>query len=282
MGRRPHRPAVCLGLAAAVTVSLVSGAGAARADVEPPDRMAALGDSITRGFHACGLLADCTSRSWSTGLDNGVNSHYQRLRTRNPKLTVHNDAATGAKVAALKGQAEQAVAQRAQYVTVLIGANDACTRTEAEMTSVADFETRFRAAMKTLRAGVPDARIFVASVPDLRRLWAVAKDNVAARTTWRTFGICQSMLARPLSTSAADTDRRRRVRQRVIAYNAVLAEVCAENPRCRYDDDAVFSYRFTFNQVSRWDYFHPNTAGQNVLARVTYARSFWPATAGVS
>jgi hypothetical protein len=38
----------------------------------------------------------------------------------------------------------------------------------------------------------------------------------------------------------------------------------------RFDDNAVFSYRFTLSQVSQWDYFYPNTAGQAVLADVTY------------
>jgi lysophospholipase L1-like esterase len=260
--------------------TLILGLFAAPASAAPPipDRMASLGDSITRGFNACGFFIDCPSRSWSTGSTTSINSHFLRLRAQNSSLTAFNDAASGARIAALAGQANAAVSQQADYVTILLGANDACTSSESSMTSVADYETRFRAGMTTLRNGIPDALIFVASVPDIRRLWEVGRGSAAARTAWSLFGICQSMLANPTSTAAADVARRERVRQRVIAYNSVLARVCAENANCRFDGNAVFSFPFTLSQVSGWDYFHPNPAGQTVLARETFARSFWGAT----
>ncbi|MBX6767221.1 MAG: SGNH/GDSL hydrolase family protein [Actinomadura rubrobrunea] len=237
--------------------------------------MASLGDSITRGFNACGWYVDCPSRSWSTGSTSAVNSHYLRLRAQNSSLVAYNDAATGAKVAALNGQAQSAVSQSVDYVTILIGANDVCTDSESSMTSVADFESRFRAAMTTLHNGLPNAKIFVASIPDIRRLWQVGKDNLAARTAWSAFGICQSMLANPTSTAEADVARRERVRQRDIAFNNVLADVCAEYANCKFDGNAVFNYPFTLSQVSGWDYFHPNESGQAVLAAETYKASFW-------
>ncbi|MEU6040923.1 SGNH/GDSL hydrolase family protein [Actinomadura sp. NPDC047616] len=244
-----------------------------------PDRIASLGDSITRGFNACGWYVDCPSRSWSTGSTTAVNSHYLRLRAQNASLAAYNDAATGAKVAALNGQAQTAVSQGADYVTILIGANDVCTGSESTMTSVADFETRFRAAMTTLRNGLPDAQIFVASIPDIRRLWQVGKDNGTARTAWSAFGICQSMLANPTSTAAADVARRDRVRQRNIAFNTVLADVCGQYANCRFDGNAVFNYPFALSHVSGWDYFHPNESGQAVLAAETYKAGFWSAAA---
>lgn len=286
MGRRALRSVVCAGLACLLAVSPSPVLASAKAAAAPPaapapeppvERMAALGDSITRGFNACGWFLDCPSRSWATGTDHQVDSHYLRLLAHTGSLTAYNNAVTGAKVAALAGQAEQAVAQRAEYVTILIGANDACADTEADMTSVAAYERRFRAALQILRQGLPEARIFVSSIPDLRRLWRIGKDNAAARTAW-AFGICQSMLARPTSMADADMARRTRVRERVIAYNAAMARACEEDPRCRFDGGAVFSHRFTLEQVSKWDYFHPNLAGQAELARVTYAHSFWPAT----
>ncbi|RCG31433.1 SGNH/GDSL hydrolase family protein [Sphaerisporangium album] len=236
--------------------------------------MASMGDSITRGFNACGFYVDCTSRSWSTGSTSSVNSHYLRIRGVSPSLVAYNDGKTGAQVADMTGQAQQAVSQRVGYVTILIGANDACTSSESTMTSVGDFEARFRSAMSTLTTGLPGAAIFVASVPDVKRLWEVGKDSTAARTAWSAFGICQSLLANPTSTSAADVARRDRVRQRVADFNAVLARVCGEVATCKYDGGAVFNYRFALSQISTWDYFHPNTTGQQVLASVTYAAGF--------
>ena len=43
--------------------------------------------------------------------------------------------------------------------------------------------------MTTLVSGLPNARIFLASVPDIERLWLVAKDNANARSVWRTYAV---------------------------------------------------------------------------------------------
>jgi hypothetical protein len=57
------------------------------------------------------------------------------------------------------------------------------------------------------------------------------------------------MLARPGSTAPEDEARRQRVRQRVIDYNAALAEVCELYVRCRFDGNpssTIGSNRGTF------------------------------------
>jgi lysophospholipase L1-like esterase len=261
--------------------ALVGGAPVAGGAETHPASMSALGDSITRGFNASGWFSDWPSRSWSTGTTTTVDSHYARLRALDPAITGHayNDARTGAKMGALAAQAQTSVAQGAEYVTILMGANDACTETEAQMTTVSAFRTRFKAGLDVLATQQPQPRVLVASIPDLRRLWQVGKNSSSARAAWSAYGICQSMLARPLSTAQADVDRRARVRQRVIDFNAALADVCATYTFCRYDAGAVFGYPFTLNQLSGWDYFHPNTTGQAVLADVTWDVGFWGASA---
>jgi lysophospholipase L1-like esterase len=267
----PRRRLLVLAVAAVLAL-LVGSAPAATPPI--PNSMAALGDSITRAFNACGFYVDCPSRSWSTG--SAVNSHYVRIQAKNPSITGrnYNDALSGAEMVDLNTQAQAAVAQRVDYVTILMGANDACSSTEAGMTPVATFEAQFRQAMTTLASGLPDAAIFVASIPDLKRLWEIGRTSFWARTAWSLYQICQSMLARPLSTASADLERRERVRQRVVDYNAVLAQVCSEHLTCRFDGNTVFNYRFTLSHVSGWDYFHPNTNGQQVLAEVTYGVGF--------
>ncbi|NJC72219.1 SGNH/GDSL hydrolase family protein [Planosporangium thailandense] len=270
---RPGLLALTLGLATAV----VSTTPALAAVGPPPSSMASMGDSITRGFNACGWYVDCPSRSYSTGDDSGINSHYLRIRAKNAAIGGHNynDAKSGAKAADMPGQAGTAVAQHVQYVTMLIGANDACTSSESTMTSVSAFRGSVDRALGTLKAGLPDAKVLLISVPDVKRLWSVGKDNAAARTAWSTFGICQSLLANPTSTAAADAARRDRVRQRVIDFNTQLAEACAAyGPNCAFDHNAVFGYPFALSQVSTWDYFHPNATGQAVLAQVSYAAGF--------
>jgi len=243
----------------------------------PPSSMASLGDSITRGFNACGWFVDCTSRSFSTGSSSSVNSHYLRIRAVNPAINGRNfnDARSGARAADMAGQAQTAVTQGVGYVTLLIGANDACTSSESSMTSVATFRSQIDAALNRLKTGLPNARVFVISIPDIRRLWEVGRTSSGARSAWSLFGICQSMLANPTSTAQADVDRRARVRQRVVDFNAQLAQACAAyGSNCLFDNNVVFSYPFALSQVSTWDYFHPNTSGQAVLASASYAAGF--------
>ncbi|WP_406282138.1 SGNH/GDSL hydrolase family protein [Embleya sp. NBC_00896] len=237
-----------------------------------PRSMAALGDSITRGFDACSPLQDCPDKSWATGTSADVNSHAKRLGL--PAGAAFNNAKTGARMVDLAGQARTAVGQRVDYVTILIGANDACRRSEAEMTSPATFESQFREALGILRTGLPSARVLVVSVPDLGRMWETGHDEMVARAVWSMADVCQSMLASPQSLKPADLDRRQRVRDRVTTYNAKLREVCATWTHCRYDGGVVNIQRFGKNDVSHWDWFHPSASGQRTLAEVTSRQGY--------
>jgi lysophospholipase L1-like esterase len=255
----------------------VGHAPPAAADPDPPpSSMAALGDSITRGFNACGWFVECTSRSFSTGSNASVQSHYLRILAVNPAISGrnHNLARSGAQADDLARQAGLAVSRQVEYVTILVGANDACTSSEATMTPPGTFQAEVGTALQTLAGGLPEARILVASIPDIRRLWAIGRGNAWIRFVWSQFGICQSMLANAASDAPADVDRRQRVYDRVVAFNAALAAECAAVPNCRYDGGAVFGYRFTLAEVSSWDYFHPDTDGQRVLAQVSDAAGF--------
>jgi lysophospholipase L1-like esterase len=267
-----------LALAAAVVLAAlvaVPTALAQQARVGAPGSIASTGDSITRAFNTGSFpYIDAPQNSWSTGTNATVNSHFSRIRAANPAARAFNDAATGADMADLAGQAQRAIAQGAEYVTILLGANDACASSEAAMTPVATFGAQFAAALAGLSAGLPDARIFVASVPDVYNLWAIYRTSFSAQLVWSLAGICQSLLARPGSTSAADNARRLRVRQRVIDYNAQLAQTCAAYVHCRFDGNAVFSTPFVRSDVTTRDYFHPSLAGQTKLAAVTWAATF--------
>jgi lysophospholipase L1-like esterase len=262
-------------LIAALTAVVLPATPAAAAG--PPDSMAALGDSITRGFNACGWYVDCTYRSFSTGGSSQVNSHYLRILAKNPAISGHNynDARSGAKASALPAQAALAVSQDVQYVTVLIGANDACTSSESTMTSVAAYRSSIDSALATLKTGLPDVRIALISIPDVYRLWQVGRTNASALLAWSAYDICQSMLYRAWSTSSTDENRRQRVRQRVIDYNTELAQACAlYGPDCVFDGNAVFKYPFALSQLSPWDYFHPSAGGQATLAGISYTATF--------
>ncbi|MCG5213651.1 GDSL-type esterase/lipase family protein [Streptosporangium soli] len=268
------------GAALVSAVCLVPGQASASASIWPPGVMAALGDSISAGFNACGWYVKCTSRSWSAGDHADVDSHYLRLRRADGQISGHNLnlAKPGATSAELAVQVREAIERHADYVTILIGAQDACVDDEAGMTPVAAYRRNIGRALDLLRTGAPQARVFIASIPDIKRLWRVGKDNAFARTFWSVGRICQAMLARPTSTARADQARRDRVRARVIAYNDALADACkGYGVACRFDGNALFTYPFTLSHISKWDFFHPNVTGQRAIAsRTAAALHDWP------
>jgi lysophospholipase L1-like esterase len=284
------RSRACAALTMVVAVGVLLFAGLAHAEVAkvgPPSSIDALGDSITRGYDSqgsgCGSFADCPANSWATGTNSGVNSYFTRVKALNPAVVLArpikssteggNDAVTGAKMTNLLGQAENAVAAptKPDQVLILMGANDVCTSSEATMTSVSSFRTSLVAGMNKLSGGLPNARIDVASIPNIYNLWKVLKSNLAAQLTWGVAGICQSMLASPTSTTAANETRRLNVKKRNEEFNVVLKEVCATYIHCHYDNGAAFSVEFASSEVSTLDYFHPNTNGQAKAAATEFA-----------
>ncbi|MFJ6660237.1 SGNH/GDSL hydrolase family protein [Streptomyces sp. NPDC091377] len=235
-----------------------------------PDSVAAVGDSITRGFDACTVLSDCPEVSWATGTSPEVASLALRLLGGDRAVSHSwNYAKTGARMADLPGQMAQAATRLPELVTVLAGANDACRESPESMTPVADFRDDFEDAVATLRRAAPKAQLYVSSVPDLKRLWSEGRTNPLGKQVWK-LGICPSMLADADVVDAAATARRESVQQRVEDYNGVLREVCEADERCRFDDGAVYEYRFGTDQLSHWDWFHPSKNGQARLAEIAY------------
>ena len=264
-------------LAAAMIAGLLAPVSAA-ATPALPKSMAALGDSITRAYDVCCSYRDHPGQSWSTGGTwyDGISSHYERIKRRNSAITgrASNHAVTGAKMSAAADQASAAAAQRAAYVTVLLGANDLCTSSPSTMTATDTFRTQFSEAMAVLKQQLPSARIFVSSLPDLYQLWKVLHTNRVARTVWATAGICQSMLGATRTEA-----QRQQVVAREVAFNQILAEGCHQyGANCRWDGGATYNYKFSASQVSVLDFFHPDLDGQAALARVTWAASWWPTT----
>jgi lysophospholipase L1-like esterase len=262
-------------LTAGMIVGLLAPVSAA-ATPALPNSMAALGDSITRAYDVCCSYRDHPGQSWSTGGTwyDGISSHYERIRRRNGAIVgrAYNDAVTGAKMAAAADQASAAVAQHAAYVTVLLGANDLCTSSPSTMTSTDTFEAQFREAMAVLKQQLPQARIFVSSIPDIYQLWKVLHTNRVARAVWATAHICPSMLGATRTEA-----QRQQVVARQIAFNRILAEGCHQyGANCRWDGGATYNFKFSASQVSVLDFFHPDLDGQAALARVTWAASWWP------
>ncbi|MHC6591278.1 SGNH/GDSL hydrolase family protein [Arthrobacter sp. C152] len=241
-----------------------------------PRSMAALGDSISRAADVCCWYGDHPAQSWSTGSASydGIQSHYERLLPLRPAISGNNfnDARSGAKAKDLPAQAATAASQKAEYVTILVGANDLCTSSAATMTDPAAFRTSVEQSMAALNQMSPKPRVFMASIPNIYQLWSVLHTNSVAQWVWSSANICQSML------SSANTDAdRQAVRDRENAFNAILADVCQSTYKniCRWDNGAVFNYSFSAGDVSVLDYFHPSLQGQAKLASITWGASYW-------
>ena len=255
-----------------VIVCAVLVAPAADAATALPNSMASLGDSITRAADACCWYGDHPAESWATGHNpiDGVRSHYERLEALNPSIAGHeyNDAVSGAKASDLAAEVAAALAQKPDYVTLLIGANDLCTSSPATMTSTGTFSDEINAALDALHQSLPGTHIFVSSIPNLYQLRSVLVGNWLARIVWSTAGICQSML----SSSDTGADRQQVV-TREAAFNEILSQACDRFAQCRWDGYATYNYRFAADQISTLDFFHPDLSGQAALAQLTWNAS---------
>ncbi|WP_457099416.1 GDSL-type esterase/lipase family protein [Microbacterium sp. P5_E9] len=221
---------------------------------------------------SCGSISDCPANSWATGTNVTVQSVASRLGA----TTRFNDSVSGVKADALLGQAKQAVAQQAQYVTIEIGANDACTPSVATMTDPQVYSANISAALTELSKPTGShPKIFVASIPNLLTLYSVNASSLSARFIWTLGGVCQSMLANAGSTQPADVQRRNDVQARVTAYNAALAALCTAAINCTFDGNAIATTAFLSSDISTNDYFHPSLAGQTKFAGVAWTASHW-------
>ena len=241
-----------------------------------PASMAAIGDSITQAVAVdAEALGGAPERSWATGSlpDDAVVSHYERILEANPDISGHffNNAVPGSTMANALEQAETTVGQRAEYVVILMGANDACTPNAASITPAPEFESAFVAAMDRLATGLPTTSIYVLSIPNVQHLWEVLHEDLKTSLVWANAGICQSML----SSQNTDADRAA-VLARIVEFNSILERVCGRYPNCRFDQNALFEYEFSPEEVGPLDSFHPSEEGQARIADVSWDNGFWP------
>jgi len=271
------------------TLLVATPAAALEPGQSEPKRLLSLGDSITRAFDAT-LPADNLSQSWS----NGTHGFFERL-FRLPDVKSHNQrisanfgdsgrrnvvvARNGAKVRALKDQAASAAGNGFTYATVLIGGNDVCRDTIAELPTDYEFTVDAAIGLVDLFRNLPDgATVQVAAIPDVKRLYDIGIDKTAlgiidCEQLWRLTAQgfpCGSML----SPDNSEADREY-VRSRNIRYNQILQFLTAIGA-VRFSKlhiswtDVTFTYPFTADDVSNIDCYHPSSQGQRAISRETW------------
>lgn len=233
--------------------------------------IAAIGDSMTLGVNACDSQGPCPEVSWAVGTDAAVDSLADRISVASGAEVERGIVArNGATSAAMPDQATEIVAAGPELVTMLVGANDACRPKLEEMTPAAEFTTNITSTLQILSSGLPEATIYVSSVPDLPQLYALGSADPTARAVWGGSRSCNSLLFQRDATVTEGDARRAAVGDRVAEYNAALEAACATTANCVWDGGATNAITFELSDLSTIDYFHAGLTGQQKLAEVAW------------
>jgi len=249
-----------------------------------PKRLYSNGDSITRAFDA-NVPADNLNNSWANGyfgfweqlfgLPN-VKAHNQRISANwgSSGRANYIAAVNGARIDDLVAQATGAAGKNVTYATAMLGGNDVCRDSIADLPTNAEIEADFRAGMATLLARTAsNATVQVVGIPNVKRLYDIGKNKSAlgivdCEILWAATVLgfpCGSMLS-PFNSEAD----RLYVQSRNVGYNTILRNVTLELDAA--NSEFIFyadSYNFNFveNEISNLDCFHPSWRGQRTLSR---------------
>ena len=289
-----------------------------------PARMAVAGDSITRGFAAdceCNLsfscLLDCVlggtdqpQHSWFDGESSSVFSLVDRFRTFDSSISADSSAAeSGARMRggddsfAIQATRILALSPRPDFVAVLLGGNDICSRecsSPTNCTSPRFSDAQWREAVQLgldpLVAGLPaGAAIYLGSVPRVQDLLSAGLEkqdgdsSIDCELAWETFDICRIATDPSTLNGEVPAVRTAAIATRQRRYNEILLEEArayssnsnGRNPRrisvvSEYQGDSVPSlgtFVFGADDINGSDCFHPSLAGQAKIAELMWSKS---------
>ncbi len=281
---------------------------------ETPKSMAAIGDSISRGTSSSLLMIrnkrpwvmsnfafrafmtfvlgktramDFERNSWSTGRGRSVSSHAKRLQELLPqgqKLIVKNFALSGTETEGLfrqlhllKRWSRKKLKQNfPDYLTLMIGANDICNYPFKHMILSRHYALRVRTALREVLETSARTKILISDIPNITALPKLLRNQrIFKRRTcgdlWK-LGICKAVTAAKSDAALKAVDTR--IRQ----YNNSLAQMVDDfqgefGDRIRMSK-SVYSYEFDRREMAI-DCFHPSAAGQDKIAKMTWASTWW-------
>ncbi len=249
-----------------------------------PLRLYAMGDSITTGFDSW-FVGNNSAVSWVNGFHGfwesllgipDVNSVNQRITARfgSSGRTNVRAAQNGARWDAALSQAASVVGETPHLVTVMLGGNDVCRDSIADLPTAAEIQGHVRTTLDWLDAQLPaGATVQVIGIPDVKRLHDVARDEkgllgIDCEAIWSTVDLgfpCGSML-----DPANSEQDRLAVQAMNLLYNDVIQqEVVLKNAastRVYFKFSDAESVQFTGDDVSSIDCFHPSAQGQELIA----------------
>jgi lysophospholipase L1-like esterase len=276
-----------LALAAFVAaLALPVFASSAPAAITLPERLGAVGDSLTAGFGAGGAAADSLRYSFSTGGDLRAErlgySHLTRLQSMSSSIFGVNVAKSGAKLASLVEPTTDSggnpipsdnqvvlLPNDVDYVTVTVGSSDVCQG--ASPTGTGSFKRNAAELLSQLRSRLGRANVLILAMPNWHGIWNEFKGNANVSARWAASGVCTRLFGAGATNASRDE-----VDNFTRAYNEILANACSVANTNRFR--CTFAFRvFTMNwkeaDLSTWDGFHPSAKGQAKMSRAAWSSS---------
>lgn len=239
------------------------------------------------------LIENKKSYSWASG--RWIDSHYMKLRRSmrsenvNNALNIMNIAVPGSEAKDTLVQAQKIVdAMKSgaylelKYVTLLIGANDACSNSSSVGTPHEDFREHLRETFRKLAEVQQDEpiRVLVSSIPNIPVL---GRPEIAKHTTMgvmscdffrhEVLGFCKS-----LTRWESESDFNEKVLS-IIEKNEIIRAVVEESAELYPNLSLVYSdalYRFEITtDLLAMDCFHPNQKGQEQLSQILWNDQHW-------
>ncbi len=236
--------------------------------------MGAIGDSISTGFNSYHILSE-REGSWSTG--NGKYPDFESHKIKLEKLlkkpvSAVNVAIPGTTSNSLKYQVKKLLrrAPKLDYVTFLIGANDACRWNEDYQEDLEEYEKNVSFALDKLTTANPKVKILLVPIPDMNRLYELGKDKRKCQKVWNLLPLCNPLFKKKVTDNDRDL-----FSHRIKDINLKLKDISAKFPNNVFYYDFIADIQYDEEHVSEIDCFHPSAYGQKMIAEFTFNRDLF-------
>lgn len=236
--------------------------------------MGAIGDSISTGFNSYHILSE-RDGNWSTGSGKypDFESHKMKLEKllKRPVSAV-NVAIPGTTSNSLKFQVKKLLrrAPKLDYVTFLIGANDACRWDNDYQEDLEKYEENVSLAMNKLTTANPKVKILLVPIPDMNRLYELGKDKNKCQRVWKLIPLCDPLFKKKLTDNERDL-----FSHKVKDINLKLKDISAKYPNNVFYYDFIADIQYDEEHVSEIDCFHPSPYGQKMISEFTFNRDLF-------
>lgn len=234
--------------------------------------MGSIGDSITTAMNSNGW-GERKPYNWSTGTtkNKAIRSHFHKIKKITQKeVTPYNSATSGATSNDIAPQIDELLPKKPDYVTIMIGANDACSWAEDSEEQLDKYEDNVSSAIERLISNNSQIKILLVPIPNMYHLWETAHNEGNCQLRWNFLNICPNLLS-----SKRTEKERQEFQQRVYKANDRLEKIALANVQHVKFDRSIADFLFENKHISKRDCFHPSLSGQNIISSLTWKRGWF-------